>query len=55
VNFTGGNKMGRSRMEIDETQLEALCRMNPTLKDTSAFFKCSEDTIERDASSLEGL
>lgn len=39
--------MARPRKEIDEAQLEALCRLNPTLKDVAAFFKCSEDTIER--------
>lgn len=39
--------MARPRIEIDQEQLEALCRMNPTLKDAAAFFKCSEDTIER--------
>lgn len=39
--------MGRNRIEIDQDQLEAFCRMNPTLKDTAAFFKVSEDTIER--------
>jgi hypothetical protein len=38
--------MARPRIEIDQKQLEALCRMNPTLKDAAAFFKCSEDTIE---------
>lgn len=39
--------MARPRLEIDQDQLEAFCRMNPTLKDAAAFFKCSEDTIER--------
>ena len=39
--------MARPRLEIDQEQLEAFCRMNPTLKDAAAFFKCSEDTIER--------
>lgn len=39
--------MARPRLELDQEQLEALCRMNPTLKDAAAFFKCSEDTIER--------
>lgn len=41
--------MGRPRLEIDKEELEALCRMNPTLKDAAAFFKCSEDTIENRA------
>lgn len=40
-------KMGRSTIKIDETQLKALCRMKPTLKDCAAFFNCSEDTIDR--------
>lgn len=38
--------MARPRLEIDQNQLESLCRLNPTLKDCAAFFKCSEDTIE---------
>jgi len=38
--------MARPRKEIKEEQLRALLRMNPTLKDTAAFFECSEDTIE---------
>lgn len=38
--------MARPRIEIDQEQVEALCRMNPTLKDAAAFFKVSEDTIE---------
>jgi hypothetical protein len=40
---------GRPRVEIDQDQFESLCRLNPTLKDAAAFFKCSEDTIERRA------
>lgn len=40
-------KRGRPTINVDREQLEALCRMNPTLKDAAAFFKCSEDTIER--------
>jgi hypothetical protein len=42
-------KMGRPKLEIDQEQYEALCRLNPTLKDMAAFFKCSEDTIENKA------
>ena len=39
--------MARPKVEIDQGQFESLCRLNPTLKDSAAFFKCSEDTIER--------
>ena len=38
--------MSRPRLEIEQAQLEAFCRMHPSLKDAAAFFKCSEDTIE---------
>ena len=41
--------MSRPRLEIDQNELESLCRLNPTLKDCAAFFKCSEDTIENRA------
>ncbi len=39
--------MPRPRKEIDREQFEAFCRLNPTLKDAAAFFKVSEDTIDR--------
>ena len=45
-------KMGRPKIEIDETQLKALCRLKPTLKDVAAFFGCSEDTIENRCKAL---
>jgi phosphate-selective porin len=37
----------KPRIEVDQEQFEALCRLNPTLKDAAAFFKCSIDTIEQ--------
>lgn len=39
-------KTGRPKVEIDEEQLKALMRLNPTLEDTAAFFKCGKTTIE---------
>jgi uncharacterized protein YbcV (DUF1398 family) len=39
--------MARPKIVIEQHQLEALCRLNPTLKDCAAYFKCSQDTIER--------
>ncbi len=35
------------KINLDMEQLGALCRLKPTLADCAAFFKCSEDTIER--------
>lgn len=40
---------GRPPILIEKHQLEAICRLNPTLKDCAAYFKCSEDTIDRRA------
>ena len=45
--MTDKPKMGRPRVELEQHQLEALCRLNPTLKDCAAYFRCSQDTIER--------
>lgn len=39
--------MARPAKDINEAQLKALMRLNPTLADTAAFFECSERTIER--------
>lgn len=39
--------MARPRKEIDEKQFEKLCSIQCTLGEISAWFKCSEDTIER--------
>lgn len=38
---------GRPKAEIDLEQLQALCRLKPSLADCAAFFKVSERTIER--------
>lgn len=47
--------MARPKIEIDEAKLKALMRLKPTLKDTAAFFECSEDTIERKCQKLAGV
>lgn len=44
---TALSKMGRPEIEIDMNQLAVFCRHKPTLADCAAFFKCSEDTVER--------
>lgn len=42
------NKLvARPTKALDREEFEAFCRLNPTLKDAAAFFKLSEDTIER--------
>ena len=37
--------MGRPKKSIDHHQLKALMRLKPSLKDTAAFFKCSQELI----------
>ena len=39
--------MGRPKINIDLKQLEALMRLSPSIEDTSNFFDCSHDTIEK--------
>lgn len=38
---------GRPRKEINKDQFEKLCAMQCTKEEISAFFDCSEDTVER--------
>lgn len=40
-------RTGRPRIEIDKEQFKKLCSIQCTLEEISAWFKCSEDTIER--------
>ena len=39
--------MGRPQKEIDRNQFEQLCSIQCTLDEIAAYFKCSDDTIER--------
>jgi transposase len=39
--------VARPRIEIDKKAFENLCALQCTLVEISAFFECSEDTIER--------
>lgn len=41
------NKGGRPIIEIDWEEMDKLCGMQCTLGEISAWFNCSEDTIER--------
>ena len=40
-------KMGRPRIEIDESQFKKLCEYMCTLEEIAGILNCSEDTIER--------
>lgn len=40
-------KMGRKLIDIDLDKLKSLMRLSPNLEDTSNFFECSPDTVER--------
>lgn len=37
----------RVHADIDPEKMKSLMRLKPTLKDTAAFFQCSEDTVQR--------
>ena len=39
--------MGRTPIEIDWPQFDRLCAIQCTLREIAAWFKCSEDSIER--------
>ena len=39
--------MPRPRIEISKENFQGLCNLQCTLAEIAAFFKCSEDTIER--------
>ena len=41
------SKMGRPRIEIDESQFSKLCELQCTEEEIAGFFECSVDTIER--------
>ena len=40
-------KMGRPRIEIDQSDFEKLCVLQCTKADIANWFECSEDTIEK--------
>ena len=39
--------MSRQRIELDENQLAAMCRLVASMEDCALYFNCSEDTIRR--------
>lgn len=39
--------MARPQKELNAEQFEKLCALQCTLKEIAAWFKCSEDTVER--------
>lgn len=40
-------KAGRPPLRIDLAQVEQLCQIGCTLREVAAWFRCSEDTIQR--------
>lgn len=49
------SKNGRPVLPIDMEKLAGLMRFKPTLADAAAFFKCSQDTIDRRIKDETGL
>ena len=48
-------KMGRPKIEIDVEEFEKLCGIQCTLVEISAWFRCTEDTIETWAKATYGV
>jgi hypothetical protein len=46
--------MGRPKIQIDWDKLDQFCAYQATLREIAAWFKCSEDTIERLCHSEKG-
>jgi AraC-like DNA-binding protein len=49
------SEQGRPSIEIDLHQLAEFCKLKPKKEDCAAFFKCSEDTIDRRIKEATGL